>query len=154
MTISELGSLGEFIGSIIVIVTLVYIAIQSNLNHKLLLSNAFSTRANATAEFINITAQNGEFAEIWYRAIQNQALTPVEEHRATAYLVALLKLTENTFYQNQLGLIEEDYQKVVTGGFEPIKNSRFLRRQYQLARHVLNEDCARMVDAFLLDERP
>lgn len=47
MSLSELGSLGEFIGSIVVVITLIYLSIQVRQNSRVLKENAKLARAQS-----------------------------------------------------------------------------------------------------------
>jgi hypothetical protein len=48
MTLEDLGNLGDFIGGIAVVVTLVYLALQVTQNNRLLRANTASVRAAST----------------------------------------------------------------------------------------------------------
>lgn len=149
MTISELGSLGEFIGSIIVIVTLIYLAIQSKLNHKLLLSNAFSARAANTAAHTRSMATDGELAEIWLKALNNEELSPVEQLRASRHLVGMIRLIENTFFQHQLGLINQDNSHLLRSHVGMLVRSKFLRAYYEAMKDDISPEFVRLTDSYL-----
>ena len=67
MTIAELGSLGELIGSIAVLVTLIYLAVQvrqNNLSTRIQSNHAINQK---TSDFLKALYTNNEAYEVWIR---------------------------------------------------------------------------------------
>jgi hypothetical protein len=65
MTIAELGSLGEFIGSIAVFVTLMYLALQvrqSNISSRVQSNQAINKK---TSDFLKALYTNNEAFNVW-----------------------------------------------------------------------------------------
>ena len=64
MSIQDLGAIGEFISSIVVVVTLVYLAVQTSLARKTAQANLQWTRANAARELSLMWASNPETVDL------------------------------------------------------------------------------------------
>jgi len=64
MSIQDLGAIGEFISSIVVLVTLVYLAVQTGLARKAAQANLQWTRANAARELSLMWAAHPETVEL------------------------------------------------------------------------------------------
>ena len=64
MSIQDLGAIGELISSIVVVITLVYLAVQTSLARKTAQANLQWTRANAARELSLMWAGNPETVEL------------------------------------------------------------------------------------------
>ena len=104
MTIMELGALGEFLGSVGVIATLAYLAVQIRQN----------TRATQTASHHAITdslnqgnvaqATDPELARIWLVGCEDRAsLSDVDRHRLDMLLLAYFHVFDSLFYSASRG---------------------------------------------------
>jgi hypothetical protein len=98
MTISELGSIGEFVASIAVLITLIVLVVETRNNTKILI------RANARATYDQEgdalrAAMDGEIAEIYIRGHNEglDSLTPVERYRFDLTLVTWLHAVESAY---------------------------------------------------------
>ena len=117
MTINELGSLGEFIGSIGIVVTLIYLAIEIRQNtrsmdegRKLALVDAMLRRNDVIERSAMQSALSETILEIRTRAISEgvHSLSDVERARLRSYEVARVVRIEGQYYQWKHGLIDED----------------------------------------------
>lgn len=118
MTIQELGAIGELIGGIAVIVTLIYLAVQVRQN----------TRMNAA-----LIRQN------FYDATQRQILTAVESpefndvmHRSWSSDEALTGGEQVQIWRHMQGVLM-GYQ----GAYEQYKSGALPEKDWLLARHFL-----------------
>ena len=97
MTLEDLGNLGDFIGGLAVIATLIYLALQIRQNTFLLRRSVEqTTRADSTA-VLHLLAQSPENAAVFHRGqVDSDALSP--EERTHFYL-----LMATNFYHLQFG---------------------------------------------------
>lgn len=97
MTLEDLGNLGDFIGGLAVIATLIYLALQIRQNTFLLRRSVEqTTRADSTA-VLHLLAQSPENAAVFHRGqVDSDALSP--EERTHFYL-----LMQANFYHLQFG---------------------------------------------------
>jgi hypothetical protein len=65
MTLSDLGNLGDFIGGLAVIVTLLYLASQIRQNTNSVLGSVESEDARGSSDFLQSLAENPGLARIW-----------------------------------------------------------------------------------------
>ena len=63
LTIQDLGSLGEFFGSIAVLATLVYLALQTRQNTEAIGAQLDAARLGTLLEFITMPARSSELQE-------------------------------------------------------------------------------------------
>ena len=134
MSIIELGALGEFLGSIGVIATLIYLAIQIRQNthsldegRKLAAAQAYQARADMTQEAIIKAADSPYSAQIFLKLGTDsttgvalpeglERLTAEEQWRLYRYSLANFIRNDNTHYQYQQGFIDREYYESVLQG--------------------------------------
>jgi hypothetical protein len=125
MTLMELGALGEFVGAIAVVITLVYLAVQirqSNQamreNRRLALAQTYQMRADALQEMLVRASESEHIAPIISKLTglgypENVAsldqLTPIERGRFRLWQIAQQTHWDNLFFQYQQGYLDEEY---------------------------------------------
>lgn len=107
MTLAEWGSIGEFVGGVAVIASLLYVGLQIR-------QNTLATRAAShhamTDSFNEINVSFGrypELARVWSRGIESRAsLTPEECVQSDMTWLSFLRIHETLFYQSRVGTAE------------------------------------------------
>ena len=125
MTIEELGALGEFLGSIVVLITLVYLAVQvrqntrsMNASRKLALAQTYQMRSDALQMMLVQAADSRHIGPIIAkltgagypedtRALEQ--LSKEERGRFRLWQIAQQTHWDNMFFQYQQGFIDEEY---------------------------------------------
>jgi len=127
MTITELGALGEFVGAIGVVITLVYLAIQIRQNthameenRRLALAQTYQVRADALQNMLVHAANSEHIGPIIAKLTgagypedvsSLEELTPVERGRFRQWQIAQHTHWDNMFYQYQQGFLDEEYYR-------------------------------------------
>lgn len=127
MTLTELGSLGEFLGSIAVLATLVYLSVQirqntksMNESKKLALAQTYQMRADALQAMLVQAADSEHIGPIITRLTgagypENVAaldtLSQEERGRFRQWQIAQQTHWDNMFFQYQQGFIDEEYYR-------------------------------------------
>jgi hypothetical protein len=127
MTLMELGALGEFVGAVAVVVTLVYLAVQirqSNEamreNRRLALAQTYQMRADALQDMLVRAAESQHIAPIITKLTglgypedvgSLEELTPVERGRFRLWQIAQQTHWDNLFFQYQQGYLDEEYYR-------------------------------------------
>ncbi len=106
MTIMELGAIGEFIGAIAVVVTLIYLAFQMRQNTNALKLNTAGSVTEELQEMFALLASNQELAEIFVTASQESSLQGAERVRFNTFTHNLVRVYENAFLQWRAGVID------------------------------------------------
>jgi len=102
------GSIGDFIGGLGVIASLVYLAVQIRQNTRAVRSSSYHQAAEQTWNYCLALAQDGPLAEIIAKRIAGEVLTPAEEIRADAADQALIFGFENMLRLHEEGLLDGD----------------------------------------------
>jgi len=127
MSILELGALGEFLGSIAVLATLVYLSVQIRQNtksmdesKKLALAQTYQVRSDALQMMLVHAADSEHIGPIITKltgagypedigALDN--LSNVERQRFRLWQIAQETHWDNMFFQYQQGFIDEEYYR-------------------------------------------
>ncbi len=116
MTIFELGALGEFVGAIAVVGTLIYLAVQIRQNTSQIRDNVLSLQVNAYQDLINriadvnkLVISDGEWASIAVKAAENPTeLDSIELSRYMSFLMMLTRHADKAYLQYENGMIDHE----------------------------------------------
>jgi hypothetical protein len=121
MSLTDLGALGEFVGAIAVVVTLVYLAIQIRQNtramaesRRLALAQTYQMRADALQDMLVHAAESEHIGPVISKLVEVASLDvldPIERGRFRQWQVAQQTHWDNMFYQYQQGFIDEEYYR-------------------------------------------
>ena len=115
MTIAELGAIGEFLGSIAVLATLIYLATQIRHSQKFAMAQAFQARCDMAIQvghfqapkvLATLSSDDPGGRIDWSRMDE---LGTEEMAEVRRWLNAAHTLSDNTCYQNELGLIPDEH---------------------------------------------
>ncbi len=127
MTLMELGALGEFLGSIAVLITLIYLSVQIRQNtrsirasEKLALAQTYQMRADALQMMMVSAADSNHIGSIINKLTDAgypedvgalDVLTADERGRFRQWQIAQQTHWDNMFFQYQQGFIDEEYYR-------------------------------------------
>lgn len=114
MSIEALGNLGDFVGGVAVVITLIYLALQIRQNSRQIAMNTATTQAAAYhAELSTHQAANMELVRD--RALTELAfsdsldvLDPIDRFRVETLYLDSLRARQHLFLQSEEGLIRKD----------------------------------------------
>ncbi len=110
MTLDDLGNIGEFVGAIGVIVSLVYLAVQIRRNTSSVRASTFQEAVRDVAILSDLLATDAELARIWSSGLRDlDTLKPDERVRFAAYMLGMFRRLENVVYQTQHGSLDPAY---------------------------------------------
>jgi hypothetical protein len=115
LTFEDLGNLGDFVGGLGVVVTLIYLATQIRHNTESVRGAAELDAARMRMEWHNVAASHPELADLWERCFRDPStVTPQEMAQFLWYISAYFHLLEGLWFQHRRGLLEDD-------AFQPIR---------------------------------
>ena len=107
MSLEDLGNVGEFVGAIAVVVSLIYLAVQIRQNTRSLRAGAFQQYRQQSAELRRLLAEP-DMASVYRRGLYSpDQLTEEERTRFAAMMVFAFNREENLFLLRKLGLLDE-----------------------------------------------
>jgi heme/copper-type cytochrome/quinol oxidase subunit 1 len=109
VTLNELGSLGEFISGLAVVVTLIYLALQIRHNTRAVRSSMHQDMIESTLRIAESLSDNENIGRIVLKADDDyDNLTREERLRFEAYAERVFSNFESVFYSYRNSMIEDD----------------------------------------------
>jgi len=153
MNWEAIGAIGETLGAIGVIVTLVYLAAQLRQNTKALRSNSWQAIQEAEQRFDDLFSKDPALCELWVRAseVGLECLdSDAERFQFTSLAKQLIDQFQTHHYQYERGLIEtEMWQTWVTQFQDDVASHKGLREVIELRRPHLRPSFLEFVDEHL-----
>ena len=105
MNWDAIGAIGEVIGALAVVASLIYLASQVRHNNRLARNDSLQTVLQSEMNFASIIIRE---AEIWDRLIAGETFTDKEENRKATILYNLYILdSANRYYQHSSGYLRD-----------------------------------------------
>ena len=109
MNWEAIGAVGEIVGAVAVLATLLYLALQIRQNTRFVQAATYHSAIRARNEFNFAVAMNPELSALLIRAAdRNTALDAEEQQRFNALMWALFNLFEDAFVQHSQGLLSRE----------------------------------------------
>jgi len=116
LTLSDLGNLGDLLGGIGVVVTLVYLATQIRQNTRVARTATLQQWVAMAATVNNAISQSGEFARIYRAGCDDpKSLEPHERTQFNMHLFQLFNAFESLFFQAEQGAIDQSFFEAKMG---------------------------------------
>jgi hypothetical protein len=124
--IQNLGNIGDFIGGVGVVVTLIYLATQIRQNTRSLRLSSIQ-QIMGTSVAVNETSSTGPVPGILAKLEMGQQLTPEEFATFIIHTYALLTHQWQVYYQYQHGMIDESVFDAYVARLKVIMNTSLSR---------------------------
>jgi hypothetical protein len=103
-----LGNVGEFVGSLVVLATVIYLAIQVRQTRLSVQSSSWQNGVNNIIDWNFRLAEDAELAEVFQRGLSDpDSLTSQEQLRLSLVLASFLQQFHKWYLDNEKGLVEE-----------------------------------------------
>jgi hypothetical protein len=110
-----LGNLGEFIGSIAVLITLVYLAVQTKQSVKAVRQKSHSDLLARRQDLIMLLTNNRDFIEVFSKGCSRERLDSIDAQRFTSFGMNLSSHVQDAYIQFQAGLIDKEVWEAERG---------------------------------------
>ena len=107
MSVIELGAIGEFLGAIAVVATLVYLTTQIRQSTRSMASQAHAQVAAEMQQNLRAMSQDDALAIAFMKATRGEDLEPLEGTKLTFWFFAFGRGWESHILQSKLGALEE-----------------------------------------------
>jgi len=107
MTLQDLGSIGEIVGAIGMIVSLVYLSVQIRQNTRSVRTASFQEAVRDVIAITDGLSTDRELSRIYWKGLADfSSLDPEERRRFSAYMVGMFRRFENIVYQTRYGALD------------------------------------------------
>jgi hypothetical protein len=149
VTLNELGSLGEFISGLAVVVTLVYLALQIRHNTRAVRSSMHQDMVESTLRIAESVSDNPDVGRIVLKANEDyDGLTKEEFVRFEAYAERVFGNFESVFYSYRNSMIEQDLWESWEASYLADISRTAMRRFWHEDRPMHLRDYMEFIDQF------
>jgi hypothetical protein len=147
MTLEELGNVGEFVSSIAVLISLIYLGVQIRKSTETARTTTYQSIVSDFGAMNQMVASVPDLSHLYVMAMEDfDVLAPEEKARISQLFYMTFRYFENMFYQHEKGYLEDD----VWAGWERLMVTYFHRRGFQtwwaLRRDVFSSSFARFLE--------
>ncbi len=159
MTLDDLGNIGEFVGALAVVLSLIYLGLQIrqntrqiNHNSEVIAANVELDNARLAAEFNANVALSPELTDYWGRGVfGDEELSPIEEARVGMMLGDLFYRLEGLYHQHRRGFLPADSWTPWERLMSSVLARRLPRRWWTTGAHPFSGDFTAQVNRLLVD---
>ncbi len=152
MTIQDWGALGELIGGLAIIVSLIYVGLQIKQNTK-------ATQVATSQEFIEShgavvlpVAFNKEFRDVYWRGLAGLSNLQGSELAAfSAWNIQGFRAWESFYYQWQAGVLDDHLWSGFKIQFCALIGSPGIREMWKMRQHFFSEEFQEFVEQKITD---
>lgn len=141
MDLASVVALAEILGTIAVVVSLVYVAIQIRQSTR---ATKLATGQNLSQDYREAIAPlhgDSELARIYLHAMQDvESLTGEDRFRAYVFTQCLLRTIENAYYQYRNGAVDEYVWEAFVSNLKFLKDTSISRAFWQDRQHIFSEE--------------
>ncbi len=150
MTLLEWGALGELIGGIAIIVSLIYVGIQVK-------DSAGATRS-AAANDASVTMQswyleigsNREASDVWFNAMMStESLSAHDEFQFMMMMHAAMLGVQNSYLLTQAGTLDPELRDGITTSIVAVKDLPGMQRYWRQRKNFFHSGFTEYVDDLL-----
>jgi len=107
MTLEDLGNIGEFLGALGVIASLVYLAVQIRQNTRSIRASAFQDAQRDVAGMVDGLAHDPELTRIFYDGNRDfESFSSEDRRRYAVFMSSMIRRYENLLHQTRIGNID------------------------------------------------
>ena len=153
MNWDAIGALGEIIGALAVVISVIYLSLQIKQNTAATRSLAHQEHFNAAQEFNSVIAASSELADLIVKANdENENITPSERIRLQHHYINVFTLWHSAFENRNKGLLDDSGWRVWNEGSKVvIQSQKAMRDTWKQAGAIYGEKFVEHVNA-VLDE--
>jgi hypothetical protein len=154
MELQDLAAVGEAVGGLAVLVTLIYLAYQFRQTARLERAAGQRELLSQAREWIELTVVHPDLFPVLQRGFHDwESVTPSERERCSGWAWSLLFIAEQAVYMQRDGFIHEvSYQGFLDAALAVVATPGG-RVWWSGARNIIGDDISDYVDR-ALDERP
>lgn len=158
MTIQDLGAIGELVGGIAVIATLIYLAMQIRQNTAMITAQAVQASVDATQRTLLFRVEHPELRALLRKARSDEPLDADEFECIASYLQAAFMNFQARLQHNARGLFDASVNESYEAILEDYLETPYVRRWWGHARVLygtaFRDHCDAIVRAQDAGERP
>ena len=157
MTLQDLGDLGDLIGGVAVVITLIYLAAQVRQNTALITAQTVQASVDATQRVLLLRAENMPLRSVLRKARRNEKLDADDTEVLASYLQAAFMNFQARLHHHTRGLFDDSMNESYELILEDYLQQQYVRRWWHYAKPLFGatfrDHCDRIIAA-LVDGAP
>ncbi len=150
MTLLEWGALGELIGGIAIIGSLIYVGVQVKDSARAARSAATNDASGSMQSWYQEMGSNRQASEVWFNAMtSSDPLSTHDEFQFMMMMHAVIYAMQNSYLLTQEGTLDADYRDAVSSAILAVKDLPGMDRYWRQRRGLLHCGFAEYVDGLL-----
>jgi hypothetical protein len=155
LTLDALGNIGDFIGGIGVVVTLIYLAGQIRQNTQSVRVSAYHAAQRDVADVLDSVASDPELTRIFFDGNQDyDSLSREDRRRYALCITSLLRKLENILHQTRLGTLERAQWEGLFSEFRRIFGQPGTRAWWVRGRSAFNRELQDFIEQEVIAPSP
>ena len=151
MTLLEWGALGELIGGVAIIGSLIYVGVQVKDSARATRSAAANDATVSLQSWYLETGSNRQTSELWLNAMRSpEPLSRHDEFQFLMIMHAVFLGFQNSYVLTQEGALDPEIRKALTFAIVAVKDLPGMDRYWRQRRGFLHSGFADYVDGLLL----
>ena len=128
MTIQDWGAIGEIVGALAVVISLLYLGKQIHIQNRESRLSTINSSLSEWNSLLALIADNAELASIWARGLRNEELSEEDEVRFRAFSNSYFRVVEGLYLQHLEGRLDDRIWHGICGGMRELLASAGLHR--------------------------
>ena len=150
--LDAIGNIGEFIGGIAVVVTLIYLASQIRQNTRSVRVSAFQAAQRDLADLLDRLSGDPELIRIYFDGNSDfESFSQADRRRYATFMAAFMRRYETLIYQTRLGNIDPIQWEGVRENLREAFQGAGARAWWEGARSHFNPDLREFVQREILE---
>jgi len=147
------GAIGEIVGAVMVLVTLVYLSIQIRNNTKEVQSENVHRVTDSFNQLNLLVASDERLAELWHRGMANYDDLSDTERASFGFIqLAAFRIYDSLYYQIQRGTGDEQQWKGELNTINWFFSSPGARTWWRLQQFAFSPDFQRFIDEIVCEQ--
>ncbi len=153
MTLLEWGALGELIGGIAIIGSLIYVGVQVNDSASATRSAVENDASGSMQSWYQEMGSNRQASDVWLNAMtSSDPLSTHDEFQFMMMMHAIIYAMQNSYLLTQEGTLDADYRDAISSIVLAVKDLPGMDRYWRQRRVLLHRGFAEYVDGLMLQD--
>lgn len=145
-----IGAMGELVGAVAVVATLIYLSVQLRQNTRTVRVSSAQAVTEELQDMFSLLASDQELAEIFAKAGRDSELSGANRVRYYTFNSNLLRVYENAFLQKQQNVIDEAHWSGMTRMMIDYTKMAAFPEYWQDRKHWLSESFQRYMESEII----
>jgi hypothetical protein len=147
VTLQDLGNVGEFLGAVAVLGSLIYLALQIRQNTTTVRAGTSAVISESLAHVLEVVGSDPKTARLWIRGFGGDPSLDPEDVLQFGFLFgSYMRRVENAYYQQLRGFVDSQHWQTTERTLSILMGSEGARGWWARSRHIYSDLFAAYVD--------